>query len=60
MKKIIGYFVVGIISAFMALAISNRFNFREATILKETNSTPFKLTSYNGTLQSNDAFIQAA
>lgn len=60
MKKIIGYFIVGIVSAFMAIAISNHFNFRSSTILKETNSTPFKLTNYNGTLQSNDAFIQAA
>lgn len=59
MKKISSYFVIGIISAFAALFISNFYQKNHATIIKETETTPVKLASFNSGL-ANDAFVQAA
>lgn len=59
MKKISSYFVIGIISAFAALFISNVYQKNHAAIIKETETTPVKLTSFNSGL-ANDAFVQAA
>ena len=58
MKKIIGYFIIGIISALSAVVFTTYFNREHTTIINE-NNTPVKLASYNGNF-SNDAFVQAA
>ena len=61
MKKITGYFIIGIISAFSAFAISNYFTkSSSANFSNSQNSTPFKLASYNNGNLPNDAFIGAA
>ncbi|MCB0506729.1 MAG: Do family serine endopeptidase [Bacteroidetes bacterium] len=61
MKKIAGYFLIGIISAFAALAISHFFANKTKYSFNQNSSdnTAFKLASYNGNLP-NDAFIGAA
>ena len=59
MKKISSYFIIGIISAFTALGVSHYFNKNQATVIKESSQSPFKLASYNSALP-NDAFVQAA
>ncbi|MFN8297324.1 MAG: Do family serine endopeptidase [Chitinophagales bacterium] len=59
MKKLSGYFIIGIISAMTALAVTHHFNKNQTTVIRESNSTPFKLASFNGNLP-NDAFIGAA
>ena len=59
MKKIIGYFLVGILSACSAVFIVDYFNLKRTTIIRENDSTPVKLANYNGPTQ-NDGFIQAA
>lgn len=59
MKKVIGYFVIGIISAMTALAVTHHFNQQQATIIKESSTSPFKLASYTSALP-NDAFVAAA
>jgi serine protease Do len=59
MKKITGYFIIGIISAFTALAVTHYFNKNQTTVLKQSDQSPFKLASYNNSLPS-DAFVEAA
>jgi len=59
MKKLLGYFVIGVISAMTAVAVSNKFNGHSATIIRESNTIPVKFAGYNGAL-SGDAFVQAA
>ncbi len=59
MKKFAAYFIIGTVSAIFTLWTVNKFNFSGKTVLKETNSSPFKFASYNGSLP-NDAFVQAA
>ena len=59
MKKITGYFIIGIISAFTALAVTHYFNKNHTTVLKQSDQSPFKLASYNNSLPS-DAFVEAA
>jgi serine protease Do len=59
MKKITGYFIIGIISAFTALAFTHYFNKNQTTVLKQSDQSPFKLASYNNSLPS-DAFVEAA
>lgn len=60
MKKISSYFIIGIISAFSALAITHQFNKEETrSVVNESSNSPFKLASYTGGLP-NDAFIGAA
>lgn len=58
MKKISIYFIIGLISAFTALGLSHLYN-KNYTVIKESNSTPFKFASLNNNA-SNDAFVQAA
>lgn len=59
MKKLTGYFIIGMISAMTALAVTHHFNKQQATVIKESNNSPFKLASYTGALP-NDAFVEAA
>lgn len=59
MKKLLSYFLIGIISALSALAITHHFNKQQATVIRENNDSPFKLASYNSSL-TNDAFVEAA
>ncbi len=59
MKKLLGYFVIGVISALTAIAVSNKFKGHSTTIIRESNELPVKFAGYNGSL-SGDAFVQAA
>lgn len=59
MKRISSYFIIGLISAFIATAITHRFN-KNYTIIKENNTSPFKFANYNNNNLSNDGFVQAA
>jgi serine protease Do len=59
MKKITGYFLIGIISAFTALALSGIFSNSKATILKQESGIPAKLAAYNAGLPP-DGFVTAA
>lgn len=59
MKKIVGYFIIGIISAIMAAAIVTHYNKQHATVIKEDYSSLYKQSGYNGNLQQ-DGFVQAA
>jgi Do/DeqQ family serine protease len=58
MKKILAYFLIGIVSAFTALAISHHFS-SASTIIKEASTSPFKFASFTSNLP-NDAFVEAA
>ncbi len=58
MKKVIGYFVIGIISAMTALALTHHFNDRRTSSIRESN-IPLKLAGYSSNLPS-DAFVAAA
>ena len=59
MKKLTGYFIIGMISAMTALAVTHHFNKQQATVIRESNNSPFRLASYTGALP-NDAFVEAA
>ena len=59
MKKISGYFIIGIISAFTALAVTHHFNKQNTAVISQSNNSPFKLAS-NNTALPNDAFVEAA
>lgn len=61
MKKIVSYFIIGIISTISTLAVVHYFNKDDSSVFTNNNAsnTPFKLASYNGNLP-NDAFIGAA
>lgn len=61
MKKIAGYFIIGIISAVSAIALSNYFTKSNSSSFNNNqNSAPIKLASYNNGNLPNDAFIGAA
>ncbi|HMY23862.1 MAG TPA: Do family serine endopeptidase [Chitinophagales bacterium] len=59
MKRISSYFIIGIISAVTAIAISHFLYKKNATIISEEKSGPFKFASYNSALPA-DAFVEAA
>lgn len=58
MKKLSVYFLIGILSALSAIALSRHFSPPAATILKESNA-PIRFASYTSNLP-NDAFVEAA
>lgn len=59
MKRISGYFIIGLVSAMSVLGISHYITPAHATIIKEASASPFKFASYTSNLP-NDAFVEAA